>query len=95
MISELAAVRVGSTGDFTEPGIEHANMDRSAIMTVGVLDFWLNHARDRQTIVYAVSVRHACNLVNVFNRADVSAQLILGTTAPDQRAETIAEFTKG
>lgn len=91
----ISGGKIGSTGDFTEPGIEHANMDRPAIMTVGVLDFWLNHARDRQTIVYAVSVRHARNLVNVFNRADVSAQLILGTTAPDQRAETIAEFKRG
>ena len=86
---------IGSTGDFTEPGIERANMDHPAIMTAGVRDFWLKHARDRQTIVYAVSVRHARNLVNVFNRADVSAQLILGTTAPDQRAETIAEFKRG
>ena len=86
---------IGSRGDFTEPGIERANEEHAAIMTAGVRDFWLKHARDRQTIVYAVSVRHAENLVNVFNRADVSAQLILGTTAPDQRAETIAEFKRG
>ena len=92
---QIKGGEIGSTGDFTKPGIERANEDHAAIMTAGVRDFWLKHARDRQTIVYAVSVRHAENLVNVFNRADVSAQLILGATAPDQRAETIAEFNRG
>ena len=86
---------IGSTGDFTEPGIERANVGRAAIMTAGVRDFWLKHAHDRQTIVYAVSKGHAENLVNVFNRAGVSAQLILGATALDQRAEAIAEFKRG
>ena len=86
---------IGSTGDYTEPGIERANIDRPAIMTAGIRDFWQKHARNRQTIIYAVSVRHARNLVNVFNRADVSAQLLLGNTPPDQRAETIAEFKRG
>ncbi len=87
--------KIGSTGDFTEPGIERANKDHPAIMTAGVRNFWLKHARDRQTIVYAVSVRHAKNLVSVFNRAGVPAQLILGSTDPAQRAETIAEFKRG
>ena len=87
--------KIGSMGDYTEPGIERSNIDRPAIMTAGVRDFWQKHARNRQTIIYAVSVRHARNLVNVFNRADVSAQLILGNTPPDQRAETLAEFKRG
>ena len=87
--------KIGSTGDYTEAGIERANIDHPIIMTAGVRDFWRKHARDRQTIVYAVSVGHARNLVNVFNRADVSAQLLLGNTPPDQRAETIAEFKRG
>ncbi len=84
-----------STRDYTEPGIERANIDRPAVMTAGVRDFWRKHARDRQTIVYAVSEGHAHNLVNVFNHADVSAQLVLGKTPLDQRAETIAKFKRG
>ena len=86
---------IGSTRDFTEPGIERANKDHPAIMTAGVRDFWLKHAHDRQTIVYAVSVKHAENLMNVFNRAGVPAQLILSSTDPAQRAETIVEFKRG
>ena len=86
---------IGSTGDYTEPGIERANEDHPDIMTAGALKLWQEHAYGRQTIIYAVSMRHARNLVNVFNRADVSAQLLLGNTPPDQRAETISEFKRG
>ena len=87
--------KISSTGDYTEPGIEFANKDRPDIMTAGVLRFWRKHADSRQTIIYAVSVGHAQNIVDVFNHDGVSAQLILGRTPPDERAATVAEFTKG
>ena len=56
--------QIGSIGDYTESGIERANQEH--IMTAGVLEFWKNHARDRQTIIYAVSKRHARNLAALF-----------------------------
>ena len=87
--------RIGSTGDYTESGIERANDDRSNVMTAGVLRFWQRHAQERQSIVYAVSKRHAGNLVDVFKEVGVSAELILGDTVPVDRAETIAEFENG
>ena len=87
--------RIGSTGDYTESGIERANHDRPDVMTAGALGFWRSHAQDRQTIVYAVSKRHAGNLVDVFNNTGVSAELILGDTHPTERAGTIAKFSSG
>ena len=87
--------RIGSTGDYTESGIERANDDRPIVMTAGALRFWQRHAQERQSIVYAVSKRHTRNIVDVFKEAGVSAELILGDTNPVERAETIAKFDNG
>ena len=86
---------IGSTGDYTETGIERANYDRPNVMTAGARRFWQSHSQDRQTIVYAVSKKHASNLVDVFNESGVSAELILGDTDPTERAGTIAKFDTG
>lgn len=85
---------VGSTGDYTESGIERANSGRN-IMTARALEFWQRHARDRQTIVYAVSVRHAHNIVKMFQNAGFSAEVILGNTDPEERRKTIGKFRSG
>lgn len=85
---------VGSTGDYTESGIEHANSGRN-IMTAGAFEFWQERARDRQTIVYAVSKRHAHNIVQVFQNAGFSADVILGDTDSEERRKTIAKFKNG
>ena len=85
---------VGSTMDYTESGIERANSGRN-IMTAGALEFWQARARNRQTIVYAVSVRHARNIVQVFQNAGFSAEVILGKTDPEERRKTIAKFRSG
>lgn len=85
---------VGGTGDYTESGIESANFGRD-IMTAGALEFWQERARARQTIVYAVSVRHAHNIVKVFQNAGFSAEVILGDTDPEERGKTIAKFRDG
>ena len=85
---------VGSTGDYTESGIESANSGRN-IMTAGAFEYWQERARDRQTIVYAVSVRHARNIVQVFQNAGFSAEVILGDTDSEERRKTIAKFKNG
>ncbi len=61
-------------------------------MTAKALPFWQQHARQRQTIIYAVSVGHAHNLAAVFNDAGIPAALMLGDTPPPERARLIAEF---
>ena len=86
---------VDSTGDYTPSGIVRANYDRPDIMTAGALRFWKEHAHDRQTIFYAISVRHAHNLMEVFKEAGIGAGIMLGDTHPIERAETIAEFDNG
>ena len=84
--------RLGPDGDYIPSGIESANQDRLDIMTVGAVRFWQLHARDRQTVAYAVSQVHAHNLVQVFNAAGVSAAIVLGNTDPRSRQEAIDSF---
>ena len=86
--------QVESTGDYSESGIELANEDRD-VWTAGALRFWQEHGENRQTLVYAVSVRHAQNLVAVFNDASVPAGLVLGDTPTGERAELIGRFQDG
>ena len=83
---------VDLSGEYTEAGIESANQERRDVMTAQALRFWQQHARQRQTIIYAVSVDHAKNLAAVFKDAGIPAAVILGATPPPERAELIAEF---
>ena len=85
---------VPSRGDYTEGGIEEANAGRD-VMTVGTLRFWQEVARDRQTIIYAVSVAHAHNLVAVFKDANISATALLGDTSRENRNKAISAFRDG
>lgn len=84
---------VGMDGDFTDSGIVAANQDH--IMTAGALRFWQEHAQDRQTIVYAVSVDHARNLAAVFTSADVPAAVMLGETRDEERSRLVTSFRRG
>ena len=85
---------VDYTGDYSESGIELANENRD-VWTAGALRFWQKHGEDRQAVVYAVSVKHAQNLVAMFNDADVPAGLLLGDTPTAERAKLIAQFKDG
>ena len=83
--------QVDTNGDFSESGIELANEDRD-IWTAGALRFWKKHGENRQTVIYAVSVRHAQNLANMFNVAGIPAGLLLGDTPTEERARLIDHF---
>ena len=73
-----------SNGDYREEEIERLNKARH-IWTGGTLEYWQEHAEGRQTIVYAVSVGHAKNLAEVFNKSGIPAGVILG--ANDQKEQ--------
>ena len=64
-------------------------------MTAGVLEFWKNYAHDRQTIIYAVSVRHARNIKAIFRSAGIPTGIMLGDTPLREREMTIGRFDSG
>lgn len=81
-------------GDYSEPGIVQANQGKD-VWTAGAFRFWKQHARDRQTIVYAVSVDHAKNLAEVFRDGGEPAEVLLGDTPPDERRQNLRKFSDG
>ena len=85
---------VDDMGDYSESGIESAN-EGSDIWTAGALRYWQQHGEDRKTVVYAVSVGHADNLVTVFNDAGIPTRALLGHTSSEDRARLIGEFKRG
>ena len=91
---QIRGGRVGSTGEFSEPGIERANRDRPDVMTGGAFRFWKDKAYNRQTIVYAASRGHAHNLAAVFNDAGIPAAVILADTSTTERSECINRFER-
>ena len=86
--------RVESTGDYSEAGIEGANENRD-IWTAGALRFWRKHGQNRQTVVYAVSIKHARNLVGMFNQGGIPAGLMLSETPTLERSILIDQFRCG
>ena len=84
-----------NTGDYYESGINKANRDRPDVLTRGVLRFWQQHAAERQTIIYAVSIGHADNLEREFKNAGIGVRVIKTTTPKGERAETVDVFRKG
>lgn len=82
-------------GEYTPSGIERAN-DR-VIMTTLAVEFWQNVAAGRQTIAYAVSQRHASNLVKAFRDKGITADLILSTseTSQSERERVKRDFEAG
>ena len=81
-------------GDYSEPGIVQANQGKD-VWTAGAFRFWKQHARHRQTIVYAVSVDHAKNLAEVFRDGGEPAEVLLGDTPTDERRKSIRQFSNG
>ena len=86
---------VASDGNYNESGIELANPGLHDVMTGGALEFWRHRAQGRQTIVYAVGIKHAENLAAVFNDAGIPAAVILGNTPPEIRHELMRQFSAG
>lgn len=84
---------IGRIGKYTEIGIERAN--HRNIMTAGVMEFWKNYAQNRQTIIYAVSVRHARNIEAIFRSAGIPTGVMLGDTPLQEREMIISRFDIG
>ena len=91
----LGGGEVSTVGDYTEKGIEEANKTNNEVMTARAFEFWRKNTSNRQTIVYAVSVVHACNLAHIFREQGIAAEVILGDTHPMERAKRIKQFSEG
>ena len=87
---------LGQDGDYTEAGIVSTNESRPRrVMTAEAVKIWQEYAADRQTIAYAVTIKHANNLLTAFQRAGIRAKVIHTDTNLAQRDAAIDGFKRG
>jgi superfamily II DNA or RNA helicase len=83
----------GGGQDFREEELAEAVdiEERNALVARSIQEL----ARDRRTILFAVTVRHARNLAYSLNALGVPAGLVHGAMPPDERAGALADFRNG
>ncbi len=60
-----------------------------------IVAVWLEYVRDKRTIVFCVSVKHAKNVARLFQDAGVAALAVSGADKRDARADALERFAKG
>lgn len=80
-------------GDYNEKQLNKA-VNTDAINELA-LSAWDQHAADRRTIVFCVTVDHAQNVAEVFRMKGVKAACIHGNMPSSEREATIAAFRSG
>lgn len=59
-----------------------------------IVDTWLQYVRDKRTVVFCASVRHAEQIAELFRQAGVSAAAISGGMKPAERREFQDRFVR-
>lgn len=102
-LAPLAGFRVSTTADLTRLGAGGADFredeleeavdieERNALVARSIQEL----ARDRRTIAFCVTVRHAKNLSHALNRLGVPAGIVHGAMASDARQQALADFRAG
>lgn len=80
-------------GDYVIKDLEQLMCDRAIYSDA--LKSWERIAKDEKTIAYCVSVKHAQETAEMFNKAGYSAVAIDGKTPPLKRTEIMDKFRKG
>ncbi len=60
-----------------------------------IVDTWLDFVRDRRTVVFCASVRHAGQIAEIFREAGVPAAAVSGSMKTSERNEQLAKFADG
>jgi superfamily II DNA or RNA helicase len=80
-------------GDFKQDELEEAvdTQERNE----RAVHAYLTHCQGRQALCFAVSVKHAWHLAAAFNQAGVSASVVSGDTAPEERKHILHAYERG
>ncbi len=60
-----------------------------------IIDTWLDYVKDKRTVVFCTSVKHAEEIASLFEQAGVSAIAVSGSMKASQRKELLAKFDSG
>ncbi len=60
-----------------------------------IVDTWLDYVRDKRTVVFCASVKHAEQIAELFRAAGVAAIAVSGSMKTSERNEQLAKFASG
>lgn len=60
-----------------------------------IVDTWLNYVKDKRTVVFCASVKHAEQIADLFKKAGVNAVAVSGSMKTSERNEWLAKFAFG
>ena len=81
-------------------GFKYNSLDLdSKIMVPGrnklIVDTYLKYVKDRRTVVFCTSVRHANDMASLFQKEGVSAKSISGSTNHSERKKILQDYENG
>lgn len=60
-----------------------------------IVDTWLDYVKDKRTVVFCASVKHAEQIAELFRAAGVTAIAVSGSMKTSERNEQLAKFASG
>lgn len=60
-----------------------------------IVNTWLNYVKDKRTVVFCASVKHAEQIAELFKKAGVNAIAVSGSMETSERNEWLAKFASG
>ncbi len=85
--------QAGYGNDFNEAQI--AVIMGSSTLIGDIVKNWMENGEDRPTICFCVNKSHAAFITTAFNRAGVTAEIMIDDTPPDDRQMIIHRFEQG
>ena len=90
---DLRGVHIGPNGEFNQAEVAQAVKQSNKIVGDAVAHY-LEHARDRLCIVFAVDIEHATTLLKAYLAAGVAAELVTGKDLDTVRLSTMKRFER-
>jgi DNA repair protein RadD len=91
--STLQEAKKTSGGEYDMDAISHI-MDTLPI-NEAVVSHWKEKAKDRQTVVFCSTVKHARHVCREFVKADIAAVLVHGDMSDKEREDVLQAYTSG
>ncbi|MBR2885925.1 MAG: DEAD/DEAH box helicase family protein [Clostridia bacterium] len=60
-----------------------------------IVDTWLEYVKNRRTVVFCASVKHAEQIAQLFKDADITAVAVSGSMKTSERNEQLSKFANG
>ena len=100
---DVRCIRIHTNIDMTQVrfnSVQYNVRDRDVKICVTernalIVKTWLDYVKDKRTVVFCASVKHAEQIVALFKEKGVSAEAVSGSMKTSERKELLVKFAKG